>query len=146
MPGPEPGAGAKPSSSKKYGKKVNETLARLDIATIAPVIKAMLPDLVAHIAIPLALFPLDTIKTRLQTTNSKQLLASGKLFHSLYDGLVPEVARAAILFALDGSRLTSYEMIRWGISVPFEVTEAAMQIRHEMSSSQTLTQLASFGP
>jgi hypothetical protein len=105
-------------------------------------------------------FPLDTIKTRLQAANSEQLLTSGKLFHGLYDGLGPEVARAAIVFALDDSGLTTqlrtqlripvqwkiHEIIKFAIGVPFEVTEAPVHKSHERSSKSNSKQLTVLRP
>jgi hypothetical protein len=96
----------------------------------------------------LVLFPLDTIKTRLQATNSEQLLTSGRRFDGLYDGLGPELVRAAVFFALDSRlmmQLTTHlripvrwkvhEVIKFAIGVPLEVTEAAVNTSQKRSSN-----------
>jgi hypothetical protein len=102
----------------------------------------MLLGMVTDIAGLVALFPLDTIKTRLQATNSKHLLMSGKLFHGLYDGLGPALMSAAFLSAYGRlrrnmathntsarlvERLAAGAFTDFVISVPFEVSYHAPQ-------------------
>jgi hypothetical protein len=94
------------------------------------------------------LFPLDTMKTGLQANNAEERFMSRNLspfgpanhVTDPYAGLGPELARNAISYALDRSRLTSYGVIKWVIGVPFEVTEAAMLMRHKRRSRQIGTQ------
>jgi hypothetical protein len=103
----------------------------------ARVFKSMLRG--AYKAVPgcLALFPLDTIRTRLQATNSEQLLTSGKRFHSLYDGLGPALVYAAFLGAYEDIRtdlplMFSLPAIRaftdFLVRVPFEVSNSTHDI------------------
>lgn len=86
-----PAAGAaEPSSAKKDEKKDGPTP-----TTAQLFITGMLSGAAAGMSVDLTLFPLDTIKTRLQASNSKQLLASGKLFQGVYDGVGPALVASA---------------------------------------------------
>jgi hypothetical protein len=123
------------------GDKENEDSKELDKSfddlfkpSRARVFKSILRGAFTAVPVCLALFPLDTVKTRLQASNSEQLLTSGKLVHGLYDGLGPALVGAAFLGAYDNLRFylpsrVYLPAIRvftdWLIRVPFEVSSSA---------------------